>query len=90
MAVGEEQAALHFAAGEMGIGNSTPASCLTALLTGSPAEAVVGPETGAEGPVLVAAVPIRPWRQSPRPSPGFTSVFPDDLSGRVWVYESDL
>ncbi|MFV0496106.1 nicotinate-nucleotide--dimethylbenzimidazole phosphoribosyltransferase [Mycobacterium sp.] len=40
------------AAGEMGIGNSTPASCLIALLTGSPADAVVGPGAGADGPVL--------------------------------------
>ncbi|MBA4191294.1 MAG: nicotinate-nucleotide--dimethylbenzimidazole phosphoribosyltransferase [Planctomycetaceae bacterium] len=60
VAVGEEQAAdavaggvALVAAGEMGIGNSTPASCLTALLTGSPAEAVVGPGAGAGEEVLV-------------------------------------
>jgi nicotinate-nucleotide--dimethylbenzimidazole phosphoribosyltransferase len=59
VAVGEEQAAdaardgmAVVAAGEMGIGNSTPASCLTALLTGLPSEAVVGSGAGAEGPVL--------------------------------------
>jgi nicotinate-nucleotide--dimethylbenzimidazole phosphoribosyltransferase len=59
-AVGEEQAsdavasgAALVAAGEMGIGNSTPASCLTALLTGSPAGAVVGPGAGAGEEVLV-------------------------------------
>ena len=59
VAVGEEQAAdaardgvVVVAAGEMGIGNSTPASCLTALLTGSPADAVVGPGAGADGTVL--------------------------------------
>jgi nicotinate-nucleotide--dimethylbenzimidazole phosphoribosyltransferase len=60
VAVGEEQAAGAWsdgvavvAAGEMGIGNSTPASCLTALLTGSPVDAVVGPGAGAEGPTLI-------------------------------------
>lgn len=54
VAVGEEQAAdasadgmAIVAAGEMGIGNSTPASCLTALLTESSVEAVVGPGAGA-------------------------------------------
>lgn len=59
VAVGEEQAAAGgvdrmavVAAGEMGIGNSTSASCLTALLTGSPAEAVVGPGAGAGGAAL--------------------------------------
>ncbi|MGH6815382.1 MAG: nicotinate-nucleotide--dimethylbenzimidazole phosphoribosyltransferase [Hyphomicrobiaceae bacterium] len=34
------------ALGEMGIGNTTPAACLAALLTGSPAAAVVGPGAG--------------------------------------------
>ena len=59
VAVGEAQAAdaardgvVVVAAGEMGIGNSTPASCLTALLTGSPADAVVGPGAGADQLVL--------------------------------------
>lgn len=34
------------ALGEMGIGNTTPASALTAALTGSPVDRVVGPGTG--------------------------------------------
>jgi len=34
------------ATGEMGIGNTTVAACLAALLTGAPAEAVVGPGAG--------------------------------------------
>jgi nicotinate-nucleotide--dimethylbenzimidazole phosphoribosyltransferase len=59
VAVGEEQASeaaragfAVVAAGEMGIGNSTPASCLTALLSGAEPEAVVGPGAGAVGPTL--------------------------------------
>lgn len=32
--------------GDMGIGNTTAAACVTAALTGEPAEAVVGPGTG--------------------------------------------
>lgn len=40
-------------AGEMGIGNTTPAACLTALLTGAPAAAVVGRGAGAGDAVLV-------------------------------------
>ncbi|WP_437184949.1 nicotinate-nucleotide--dimethylbenzimidazole phosphoribosyltransferase [Planctomicrobium sp. SH668] len=36
------------ASGEMGIGNTTPASCLTALLTGAPSEVVVGRGAGAD------------------------------------------
>lgn len=35
------------ALGEMGIGNTTPAACLTALLTGATVETVVGPGAGA-------------------------------------------
>jgi nicotinate-nucleotide--dimethylbenzimidazole phosphoribosyltransferase len=57
--VGEEQAAeAHaagmtvVAAGEMGIGNTTPASCLTALLAGVPADDAVGPGAGADGPTV--------------------------------------
>jgi nicotinate-nucleotide--dimethylbenzimidazole phosphoribosyltransferase len=34
------------AGGEMGIGNTTPATCLAAWLTGRPAAALVGPGTG--------------------------------------------
>lgn len=59
LAVGEEQAAQAHsdgmavvAAGEMGIGNTTPASCLTALLTGASVDAVVGPGAGAVGSML--------------------------------------
>jgi nicotinate-nucleotide--dimethylbenzimidazole phosphoribosyltransferase len=53
--IGEEQAAVAaregmtvVAAGEMGIGNTTAATCLTALLTGSPVEAVIGRGAGAD------------------------------------------
>jgi nicotinate-nucleotide--dimethylbenzimidazole phosphoribosyltransferase len=55
LAVGREQAAdaaadgmAVVAAGEMGIGNTTPASCLTALLADVPPEAVVGRGAGAD------------------------------------------
>jgi nicotinate-nucleotide--dimethylbenzimidazole phosphoribosyltransferase len=67
VAIGREEAAaaarwgaVVVAAGEMGIGNSTPASCLTALLTGLPAEEAVGrgagasPETVARKQIVVA------------------------------------
>jgi nicotinate-nucleotide--dimethylbenzimidazole phosphoribosyltransferase len=40
------------AAGEMGIGNSTPASCLTALLVGVPVDATVGRGAGADDVTL--------------------------------------
>ncbi len=40
--------------GEMGIGNSTAAAALTALLTPGPSDAVVGPGTGVEGAALEA------------------------------------
>jgi nicotinate-nucleotide--dimethylbenzimidazole phosphoribosyltransferase len=57
--VGEEQAdeadadgVRVVAAGEMGIGNTTPASCLTALLAGVPADDAVGPGAGADAPTL--------------------------------------
>ena len=39
-------------AGEMGIGNTTPASCLTALLTGVSTDEVVGPGAGSMGGTL--------------------------------------
>src|SRR5262249_13286464 len=38
--------------GEMGIGNSTPASCLTALLAGVPVETAVGRGAGADDNTL--------------------------------------
>lgn len=41
-------------AGEMGIGNTTPAACLTALLTGTAPEGATGPGAGA-GEAMVAA-----------------------------------
>jgi nicotinate-nucleotide--dimethylbenzimidazole phosphoribosyltransferase len=41
------------AAGEMGIGNSTPASCLTALLAEVPVETVVGRGAGADDATLI-------------------------------------
>jgi nicotinate-nucleotide--dimethylbenzimidazole phosphoribosyltransferase len=57
--VGEEQAddaeaagMAVVAAGEMGIGNSTPAGCLTALLTGVSIEEAVGPGAGSNGPTI--------------------------------------
>jgi nicotinate-nucleotide--dimethylbenzimidazole phosphoribosyltransferase len=59
LAVGREQALLSaadgmqvVAAGEMGIGNSTPASCLTALLAEVPAETAVGRGAGADDDAL--------------------------------------
>jgi nicotinate-nucleotide--dimethylbenzimidazole phosphoribosyltransferase len=59
LAVGREQAVVAaadgmrvLAAGEMGIGNSTPASCLTALLAGVPVETVVGRGAGADDNTL--------------------------------------
>jgi nicotinate-nucleotide--dimethylbenzimidazole phosphoribosyltransferase len=41
------------AAGEMGIGNSTPASCLTALLAEVPVETAVGRGAGADDATLI-------------------------------------
>ena len=38
--------------GEMGIGNTTPAAAMTALLTGEPVETVVGPGAGADEATL--------------------------------------
>ena len=59
LAVGREEALAAaedgmrvLAAGEMGIGNSTPASCLTALLAGVPVETVVGRGAGADDDTL--------------------------------------
>jgi nicotinate-nucleotide--dimethylbenzimidazole phosphoribosyltransferase len=58
--VGREQARLAaadgmsvVAAGEMGIGNSTPASCLTALLAEVPVETAVGRGAGADDAILI-------------------------------------
>jgi nicotinate-nucleotide--dimethylbenzimidazole phosphoribosyltransferase len=39
-------------AGEMGIGNTTPAACLTALLAGIPAYAAIGPGAGADDTII--------------------------------------
>jgi nicotinate-nucleotide--dimethylbenzimidazole phosphoribosyltransferase len=59
LAVGRDQAVAAVedgmrvvAAGEMGIGNSTPASCLTVLLAGVPVDAVVGRGAGADDDTL--------------------------------------
>ncbi|QEL18237.1 nicotinate-nucleotide--dimethylbenzimidazole phosphoribosyltransferase [Limnoglobus roseus] len=59
VAVGEKQAEsaaeagmVVVAAGEMGIGNTTPASCLTSLLTGSPTDETVGLGAGADDAIL--------------------------------------
>jgi nicotinate-nucleotide--dimethylbenzimidazole phosphoribosyltransferase len=59
LSVGREQALLAatdgmsvVAAGEMGIGNSTPASCLTALLAEVPVEEAVGRGAGADDEIL--------------------------------------
>lgn len=41
------------AAGEMGIGNTTPAACLAALLADVPVDDAVGPGAGADAPTLV-------------------------------------
>lgn len=45
-------------AGEMGIGNTTPAAALTALLTDAPAEGAVGSGAGADAAVVVAKTRI--------------------------------
>ncbi|MBB4084751.1 nicotinate-nucleotide--dimethylbenzimidazole phosphoribosyltransferase [Sphingomonas carotinifaciens] len=51
-AVGDGAAVL--IAGEMGIGNTTPAACLTALITGIEADAAVGRGAGADDAVMAA------------------------------------
>ncbi|WP_174285116.1 nicotinate-nucleotide--dimethylbenzimidazole phosphoribosyltransferase [Sphingomonas bacterium] len=45
-------------AGEMGIGNTTPAACLTALLAGIEPDAAVGRGAGADDSVMAAKRPI--------------------------------
>lgn len=45
-------------AGEMGIGNTTPAACLTALLTGAAPALVVGRGAGADDATMAAKVEI--------------------------------
>jgi nicotinate-nucleotide--dimethylbenzimidazole phosphoribosyltransferase len=74
--VGREQAAAAaadgmsvVAAGEMGIGNSTPASCLTALLAEVPVETAVGRGAGADDATLlrkraVVAAAVAPHRSA--------------------------
>ncbi len=44
--------------GEMGIGNSTPAACLAAWLTGRPAREVVGPGTGLDAAGVARKVAV--------------------------------
>lgn len=51
-AVGDGAAVL--IAGEMGIGNTTPAACLTALITGIEADAAVGRGAGADDAAMAA------------------------------------
>lgn len=58
-AIGAEEAAMAarqgirvLAPGEMGIGNTTPAACLTALLTGIDPDAAAGPGAGADDAIL--------------------------------------
>jgi nicotinate-nucleotide--dimethylbenzimidazole phosphoribosyltransferase len=45
-------------AGEMGIGNTTPAACLTALLTGSAPERVVGRGAGADDAAMATKIEV--------------------------------
>lgn len=40
------------AAGEMGIGNTTPSSAIVAVLTGTPVETVTGRGSGVKGEVI--------------------------------------
>ena len=40
------------AAGEMGIGNTTPSSAIVAVLTGTPVETVTGRGSGVRGEVI--------------------------------------
>lgn len=49
-----DEGAVLLIAGEMGIGNTTPAACLTALLTGIDPQAAVGRGAGADDAVLAA------------------------------------
>ncbi|KQN69212.1 nicotinate-nucleotide--dimethylbenzimidazole phosphoribosyltransferase [Sphingomonas sp. Leaf62] len=49
-----DEGAVLLIAGEMGIGNTTPAACLTALLTGLDPAAAVGRGAGADDTVLAA------------------------------------
>jgi nicotinate-nucleotide--dimethylbenzimidazole phosphoribosyltransferase len=46
------------AGGEMGIGNSTPAACVAAWLTGRPAASVTGPGTGLDADGLARKVAV--------------------------------
>jgi len=56
------------AVGEMGIGNTTPASCLIALLTGHAAEDIVGPGAGSSQSVIARKLEVvRAAVQNARP-----------------------
>ena len=50
------------AVGEMGIGNTTAASVMTAALTGMPASLVTGKGTGLDSEALRAQMPHR-WKR---------------------------
>jgi nicotinate-nucleotide--dimethylbenzimidazole phosphoribosyltransferase len=81
LSVGREQALLAaadgmsvVAAGEMGIGNSTPASCLTALLAEVPVEMAVGRGAGADDASMarkraVVAVAVEAQRERLKTDP---------------------
>ncbi len=70
--------------GEMGIGNTTPSSAITALLTGSPVEAVTGRGTGIDEPTLrVKRAVIREALRINRPNPDD----PIDILAKVGGYE---
>lgn len=70
--------------GEMGIGNTTPSSAVTALLTGSPVEAVTGRGTGIDEPTLrLKQDVIRDALRINRPNPDD----PIDILAKVGGYE---
>ncbi len=73
-ALGEGAAVL--IAGEMGIGNTTPAACLTALLTGLDPDAAVGRGAGADDAALAAK------RRVAAEATGRASAAPRDRSTR--------
>lgn len=70
--------------GEMGIGNTTPSSAVTALLTGSPVEAVTGRGTGIDEPTLrLKRAVIEEALRMNRPNPDD----PIDVLAKVGGYE---
>lgn len=70
--------------GEMGIGNTTPSSAITALLTASPIEAVTGRGTGIDEPTLrLKRAVIQEALRVNRPNPDD----PIDILAKVGGYE---